>query len=199
MRSPWARIGRRPERRAAGRRARSAGGSAGTACRRRSTVRRALRRACLAAALLLSPAAFGLCAPSGRIAAPRAGRDRGRRRISPARRRASRPTGAWRTGPANPSRGLSTHISITAEVAPSQLAAVLDLAQRRDHGVGILGQLDRARVGEELALARQREADHHREEPGDRDQRDRDHDRNAARRPCRDRCRRDERPQPPRE
>ena len=36
-----------------------------------------------------------------------------------------------------------------------QFAAPLDLAQRRDHGVGIFGELDRACVGEELAAARQ--------------------------------------------
>ena len=61
-----------------------------------------------------------------------------------------------------------------------QFAAILDLAQRRDHGVRVLGQFDRARVGEKLALARQREADHDREKPRNRDQRDRDHDRNSG-------------------
>ena len=61
-----------------------------------------------------------------------------------------------------------------------QFAAALDLAQRRDHGVGVLGQFDRAGVGEIFALARQREADHHREQPGHRDQRDGDDDRDAG-------------------
>ncbi len=61
-----------------------------------------------------------------------------------------------------------------------QLAAALDLAQRRDHGVGILGELDRAGIGEKLARARQREADQQRENPRDRDQRDRDEDREAV-------------------
>ena len=38
-----------------------------------------------------------------------------------------------------------------------KLAAVLDLAQRRDHGVGILGQFDRSGVGEQFARSRQRQ------------------------------------------
>ena len=57
-----------------------------------------------------------------------------------------------------------------------QFAAALDLAQRRDHRIGVLGELDRARIGEEFARARQREPDQQREQPGDRDQRDRDDD-----------------------
>ena len=71
-----------------------------------------------------------------------------------------------------PSRGLSMHISITAELARGEFAAAFDLAQRRDHGVRILGQFDRAGVGEIFALARQREADDDRQDPGHRDQRD---------------------------
>ena len=81
---------------------------------------------------------------------------------------------------AKPSRGLSMHISITAEVAPVKLAAAFDLAQRHDHGVGVLGQLHRAGIGEIFALSRQREADHDRQQPGHRDQRDGDEDRDAA-------------------
>ena len=48
-----------------------------------------------------------------------------------------------------------------------QFAAAFDLAQRRDHGVGILGELDRAGIGEEFARARQREADDEGEQIGD--------------------------------
>ena len=44
------------------------------------------------------------------------------------------------------------HISMTAEVAPGKLATALDLAQRRDHRVGVLGEFDRAGVGEIFAL-----------------------------------------------
>ena len=77
---------------------------------------------------------------------------------------------------AKPSRGLSTHNSITAEVAPGKLAAVLDLAQRRDHGVGVLGQFDRSGVGQQFARARQRQLDHLRQQPGQHDQRHRDDD-----------------------
>ncbi len=58
-----------------------------------------------------------------------------------------------------------------------ELAAALDLAQRRDHRVRILGELDRAGVGEIFALARQREADDDRQNPGDGDERDGDEDR----------------------
>ena len=61
-----------------------------------------------------------------------------------------------------------------------ELAAAFDLAQRRDHGVGVLGQLDRAGVGEIFAFSRQREADHDRQQPGDRDQHDRDDDRDRG-------------------
>jgi hypothetical protein len=48
-----------------------------------------------------------------------------------------------------------------------KLAAALDLAQRRNHRVGILGELDRACVGQVFAFARQREADDDRQHPGD--------------------------------
>src|SRR5215470_1001873 len=58
-----------------------------------------------------------------------------------------------------------------------QFAAVLDLAQRADHCVGVLGELDRACIGQELALAREREANHDRKEPRDRNERERDQDR----------------------
>src|SRR5262245_33953635 len=58
-----------------------------------------------------------------------------------------------------------------------ELAAVFDLAQRADHGVWVLGELDRPGIGQELALAREREANHDRQEPGDRNQRDRNQDR----------------------
>ena len=65
-----------------------------------------------------------------------------------------------------------------------QFAAALDLAQGRDHRVGIFGQFHRAGIGEKFARARQREADHDREQPGERDQRDRENDRRRRRRPC---------------
>ena len=45
----------------------------------------------------------------------------------------------------------------------------LDLAQRADQRVGVLGQLRRARVGQELARARQRQPDQGRDAPGDED------------------------------
>ena len=61
-----------------------------------------------------------------------------------------------------------------------QFAAAFDLAKRGDHGVRILGQLDRSGVGQILALPRQREADHHRKKPRHRDQRDGDDDGSAA-------------------
>src|SRR5215204_308852 len=59
-------------------------------------------------------------------------------------------------------------------IGANELAASLDLAQRRDHGVRIFGELDRAGVGKKLARARQREADHDREQPSHRDQHHRD-------------------------
>jgi hypothetical protein len=73
------------------------------------------------------------------------------------------------------------HISITAEVAPGKFAAALDLAQRRDHGVGILGEFDRAGVGQN---SRERDSASRMtcDNPDQRDQRHRDDDdnRNAA-------------------
>ena len=61
-----------------------------------------------------------------------------------------------------------------------QFATALDLAQRRDHGVGIFGQLHRAGIGEEFARARQREADDERQQIGDDDKRDSDQDGEAG-------------------
>ena len=63
-----------------------------------------------------------------------------------------------------------------------QFAAVLDLAQRRDHGVRVLGQFDRAGVGQEFARARQRQPHELRQQPRQHDQhhRDDDHDDRAA-------------------
>ena len=61
-----------------------------------------------------------------------------------------------------------------------ELALAGYLHQGRDHRVGVLGQLDGARVGEVLARTRQREADHQRERPGERDQRQRDQDRDEG-------------------
>ena len=60
-----------------------------------------------------------------------------------------------------------------------QFAAALDLAQRRDHGVGIFGELDRAGVGEKFARARQRQPDDERQHIGDDQKPDRDQDRDA--------------------
>jgi hypothetical protein len=57
-----------------------------------------------------------------------------------------------------------------------KFAAVFDLAQRRDHGVGILGQFDRSGVGKQLARPRQRQPDHLRQQPRQPDQRRRDND-----------------------
>src|SRR5438046_3071630 len=50
-------------------------------------------------------------------------------------------------------------------VRARQLAAALDLAQRADHRVRILGQLHRARVGKKFAFTRQCKADHDRQQP----------------------------------
>ena len=112
--------------------------------------------------------------------AARAGRDRGRRRTGPARRSGFRSAGWVANRSAKPVAGVvDAHFHDRGGRA-FQLAAALDLAQRRDHGVGVLGQFDRAGVGEILALARQREADHDREQPRHRDQRDGDDDGDAA-------------------
>ena len=63
-----------------------------------------------------------------------------------------------------------------------------DLAQRRDHGVGVLGQLDRAGIGEEFALARHGEAERDGKQAGDEEDRDRDQNEDDARRRRRCRC-----------
>src|SRR5262249_45963064 len=51
-----------------------------------------------------------------------------------------------------------------------------DLLQRRDHGVGVLGELDRAGIGEIFALARYGEAERDGEEARDDEDGDRDQD-----------------------
>ena len=65
-----------------------------------------------------------------------------------------------------------------------QFAAAFDLAQRRDHGIGVLGQFDRSGVGQQFARSRQRQPHQLRQQPCQRDQRhcdDDDDDRGATR------------------
>ncbi len=58
-----------------------------------------------------------------------------------------------------------------------EFAMAFDLAQRRDHGVGIFGEFDRAGVGQRFARARQSKPDQERQHIGDDEERDRDQDR----------------------
>ena len=46
-----------------------------------------------------------------------------------------------------------------------KFAAALDLAQRRDHGVGVFGQFDRAGIGQQFARPRQRQPHQLRQQP----------------------------------
>ena len=63
-----------------------------------------------------------------------------------------------------------------------QFAAAFDLAQRRDHGVGILGELHRTGIGEEFTRARQRQPDDERQHVSDDEEADGDEDRDDLRR-----------------
>ena len=79
-----------------------------------------------------------------------------------------------------PSRGLSTHISITAEVAPSSSPRFSILRSAMIMASGFLVSSTEPASARILAPARQREADDDRQQPGDRDQHDRDDDGDAG-------------------
>ena len=113
-------------------------------------------------------ASSSICSAASARAA-RSGRGRGRRRNLHDRRDpvVDRRMGREQVGEAG-ARIVDAHLHHRRGRA-FELAAAFDLAQRRDHGVRILGQLDGAGVGEVFAFARQREADDDREQPGHRD------------------------------
>src|SRR5262245_9029539 len=60
---------------------------------------------------------------------------------------------------------------------PVKAGVALDLLQRADQRVGLLGELGRAGIGQELARARQGEADEQGDAPADQDHGDRKGDR----------------------
>lgn len=74
---------------------------------------------------------------------------------------------------AKPSRGLSMHISMTAEVAPGNSPRPSILRSAEIIASGLFCEFDGARVGQQFARARQGKAHHQRQAPCEADQGDR--------------------------
>ena len=124
------------------------------------------------------PSIAGCSGSSARcLPAARAGRDRGRRRISPAHRHGTAPTGGWRTNPQNPhARVVRRRVPITAEVAPGSSPRPSILRSAVIMASGFLVSSTDPASAKNSRERDSAEFDHLRQQPGHHDQGDRDDD-----------------------